>query len=301
MKKCQMHNKKRDKLSYTVMLHYLAVTGGFVCHFLVHLHDFRQWAVQWAALIFKPQTHLTPATSAYAIFSQPSMQGAAKWARRASEQQVLLSSTLLALVTWSLVWKPSRVTLPLQGPGEAASLPPHAWWSWTCHGWADPQNTPWEEPKLPRSGVGCTGGTEHKIHPPPPPVQFWGRRTFDQPSYPFCCHSCTSCNHTSGCERLKGFKGLPNGEEAARQETVAPCHLPGYCNCFALYPDFVRSVPTYTKQVLFSGRQQGQTLPCCIIYNILWTIQNNLQNTSMSFACSFFLRCILGSIGLGWL
>lgn len=44
MKKCQMHNKrkKKDKLSYIVMLHYLAATGGFVCRFLVHLRDFRQ-------------------------------------------------------------------------------------------------------------------------------------------------------------------------------------------------------------------------------------------------------------------
>lgn len=62
MKKCQMHNKKRDKLSYTVMLHYSAVTGGFVCHFLVHLHDFRQWAVQRATQIFFATDTLAPAS-----------------------------------------------------------------------------------------------------------------------------------------------------------------------------------------------------------------------------------------------
>lgn len=42
MKKCQMRNKKKDKLSYIVMLHYSAVTGGFVCGFLVHYHELGQ-------------------------------------------------------------------------------------------------------------------------------------------------------------------------------------------------------------------------------------------------------------------
>lgn len=40
--KCITKEKKKDKLSYIVMLHYLAATGGFVCRFLVHLRDFRQ-------------------------------------------------------------------------------------------------------------------------------------------------------------------------------------------------------------------------------------------------------------------
>lgn len=35
------------------MLHYLAATGGFVCRFLVHLHDFRQMGswVSYAAFL----------------------------------------------------------------------------------------------------------------------------------------------------------------------------------------------------------------------------------------------------------
>lgn len=76
-----------------------------------------------------------------------------------------LSSTLLALVTQCPAWEPSRVTLPFRGLGRQLASPPRARWCWTCHSWADPLSTPWEEPKLGRSGVGCPGGTEHKIHP----------------------------------------------------------------------------------------------------------------------------------------
>lgn len=98
MKKCQMHNKKRDKLSYPVMLHCSAVTGGFVCHFLVHLHDFRQWAVQWATQIFFATDTLTPATHVLTQFvPQSSMQGAANWAHRASWQQVPVQQHLACI------------------------------------------------------------------------------------------------------------------------------------------------------------------------------------------------------------
>lgn len=293
MKKCQMHNKKRDKLSYTVMLHYSAVTGGFVCHFLVHLHDFRQWAVQWAAQIFSDTGTLAPAHKClHNLFSSPACRDSPPGTQSFTATGTVECSTLLALVTQSLVWTPSRVTLPLQGAGEAAILSP------TCRMVLDlPQPSRSSEHTLGRAQTSPIRSGLHWGHraqnppmapPPPIPVQFWGRRTFDQPSHPFCCYSCISCNHSSGCELLKRFKGLPNGEEAARQEIVAPCNLPGYCNCYALYADWqVHNVPTYTKQILFSGRHH-QTLPCCIIYNILWTIQNNSQNTSMRFCLLLF-------------
>lgn len=89
MKKCQMHNKKKDKLSYTVTLHYSAVAGSFVYHFLVHLHDFRQRAVGWAMQIFFTADSACPRHHLLLQFGpQPSVHGAATWARRAARQQV---------------------------------------------------------------------------------------------------------------------------------------------------------------------------------------------------------------------
>lgn len=75
----------------------------------------------------------------------------------------LLSSILLALVTQCLVWKPAGSPCLYRGLGRQLSSPPRAWWCWTCHSWADPLNTPWEEPELSPSGVGCTEGTK-SIH-----------------------------------------------------------------------------------------------------------------------------------------
>lgn len=183
MKKCQMHNKKRDKLSYTVMLHYSAVTGGFVCHFLVHLRDFRQWAVQWATQIFFATDMLAPATQiAYSIWSPAQHAGSSK----------LGTLSFIATGTCSaahcLHWwhspldrNPAGSPCLYRGLGRQLSSPPHAWCCWTCHSWADPLNTLWKSPNLPGQELLCWGlrAQNPSMTPPPPTsVQFWGRRTF---------------------------------------------------------------------------------------------------------------------------
>lgn len=166
MKKCQMHNKKRDKLSYTVMLHYSAVSGGFVCHFLVHLHDFRQWAVQWATQIFFATDMLAPAAHVLTQFDpQPSTQGAANWARWASWQQVPVQQHI-ACIGDTVPWIETQQGHPAFTGGRRGSCPPLHMHD--AAGPATAEQILWThsgraQTSLVRSC--CAGVSEHKIYP----------------------------------------------------------------------------------------------------------------------------------------
>lgn len=238
MKKCQMHNKKRDKLSYTVMLHSSSVTGGFVCHFLVHLHDFRQWAVQWATHIFFATDVLVLAQVLMQFAPPPSTQRG-RLGTQSSQQQVPVKQQHTACTGDTVPCMETQQGHPaFTGAGEAAVLPSTSMMVLDL-----PQLSRSSEHTLGRAQtcwlrVGCTGGTEHKIHP-------WYHHHWLQCSFgaeepltslynlfvPMAAFLVTT---PVKCELLKGFKGLPNAKEAAIQEMVAPWNLPGYCNCYAL-------------------------------------------------------------------
>lgn len=174
-----------------------------------------------------PQTSLPQLQVLMQFVPQPSMQRAANWARRVSQQQVLVKQHIACTGDTVPCMGTQQGHPAFQGAGEAAGLPS------ACTMVLDlPQLSRSSEHTLGRaqtwpvrSGLpwGHRAQNPSVVPPPAPtPVQFWGRRAFNQPSHPFCCYSCISCNHTSACELLKGFKGLPNGEEAARQEIMVP-------------------------------------------------------------------------------
>lgn len=119
MKKCQMRNKKKDKLSYIVMLHYSAVTGGFVCGFLVHYHEFGQ----------------TGSGVSYAGFSvapAPTTRACTAWPP--AHHPTTLSAAQCALVNVLPAQMPSEDPCPQRcthrGAGKAAA-PLYAWCFWT--------------------------------------------------------------------------------------------------------------------------------------------------------------------------
>lgn len=105
------------------MLHYSAVTGGFVCHVFVHLQDFRQWAAGRAVQIFC-------ATESTRRRRRLLMRAGAAQRPRAQLQRggrARPGSTPLALVDPAPVRTPTRMPLHLhRGLGEAALILLHA-------------------------------------------------------------------------------------------------------------------------------------------------------------------------------
>lgn len=167
MKKCQMHNKKRDKLSYTVTLHYSAVAGGFVYHFLVHLHDFRQRAVGWAMQIFFAADSACPRHHLLLQFgSQPSVHGAATWARQAAWQQVPIQQHIPCTCWSNPNVEAQRVPPAFTGEAERGSSHPSTrMMLLVLPHLSRPSEHALEEHKAPPARErAALWGTEHKIH-----------------------------------------------------------------------------------------------------------------------------------------
>lgn len=217
MKMCQMHNKKKDKLSYTVMLHCSAVTGSFVCHFWSISMTSGNGQLDKLCRFSSHRQHLPQPPCAYAIW--PRAQRPWSGNLGAPSSRCLFSSTFLALVDTVPVWKPSRVPLHLWG------------------GWERKQSSPYTRdvpgpPRVTRSGRAPTSLVRDCTVPRVQNSKFipgtnqdrqlWCSLGAGEPSNsPSCCYSCISCNHPSGCKLLMGFKSIPDGEEGARQKIAA--------------------------------------------------------------------------------
>lgn len=177
VKMCQMRNKKKDKLSYTVMLHCSAVTGGFVCHFWSISMTWGNRQLDKLCRFSSHRQHLPQPPCAYAIW--PTAQCPWTGNLGAPSSRCLFSSTFLELVDTVPMWKPTFTG----GLREAEVFPLHAWCHQTCYGW---ETTFWKSTNLRGQGLCHARGTDLKIHPWHQPgqknlVQFRGRRTFQQP------------------------------------------------------------------------------------------------------------------------